>query len=67
MKEKVEAIDKDNFVYNYIMNKPEKITYETKLELSPSGGSICKTTSKYYTIDDFEVTEERIKTGKKNP
>ncbi|XVE82217.1 hypothetical protein DITRI_Ditri15bG0129900 [Diplodiscus trichospermus] len=46
------------------MNKLAKITYETKLEPSPTGGSICKTTSKYYTIGDFEVTEEGIKEGK---
>ncbi|XVE82210.1 hypothetical protein DITRI_Ditri15bG0129200 [Diplodiscus trichospermus] len=71
MKEKVEALDKDNFVYIYsviegdaLMNKLEKITYETKLESSPTGGSICKTTSKYYTIGDFEITEEGIKAGK---
>ncbi|MBA0555630.1 hypothetical protein Golob_025795, partial [Gossypium lobatum] len=44
-----------------LMNKLEKITYETKLEASPGGGSICKTSSKYYTIGDFEITEEGIK------
>ena len=71
MKEKVEALDKDNFVYSNsviegdaLMNKLEKITYETKLEPSPAGGSICKTTSKYYTNGDFEITEEGIKAGK---
>ncbi|TYH82621.1 hypothetical protein ES332_D02G074600v1 [Gossypium tomentosum] len=38
MKQKVEAVDKENFVYIYsviegdaLMNKLEKITYETKL------------------------------------
>ncbi|MBA0555631.1 hypothetical protein Golob_025795, partial [Gossypium lobatum] len=42
MKEKVEALDKDKLVYRYsviegdaLMNKLEKITYETKLEASP--------------------------------
>ncbi|KAB2092810.1 hypothetical protein ERO13_A02G052300v2 [Gossypium hirsutum] len=71
MKEKVEALDKDKLVYRYsviegdaLMNKLEKITYETKLEASPGGGSICKTSSKYYTIADFEITEEGIKAGK---
>ncbi|MBA0820079.1 hypothetical protein Gohar_021932 [Gossypium harknessii] len=71
MKEKVEALDKDKLVYRYsviegdaLMNKLEKITYETKLEASPGGGSICKTSSKYYTIGDFEITEEGIKAGK---
>ena len=71
MKQKVEALDKENFVYSYsviegdaLMNTLEKITYETKLELSADGGSVCKTTSKYYTIGDFELKEEGIKAGK---
>ncbi|PPD94558.1 hypothetical protein GOBAR_DD08427 [Gossypium barbadense] len=42
MKQKVEALDKENFVYitecDALMNKLEKITYETKLEASPDGG-----------------------------
>ncbi|MBA0612587.1 hypothetical protein Godav_013171, partial [Gossypium davidsonii] len=71
MKQKVEALDKKNFVYIYnviegdaLMNKLEKITYETKLEDSPDGGSICKTTCKYYTVGDFELKEEGTKAGK---
>ncbi|MBA0738037.1 hypothetical protein Gogos_011452 [Gossypium gossypioides] len=71
MKQKVEAVDKDKFVYIYsviegdaLMDKLEKITYETKLETSPDGGSVCKTTSKYYTIGEFELKEEGIKAGK---
>ncbi|XP_022741543.1 major allergen Pru av 1-like [Durio zibethinus] len=71
VKQKVEALDKENFVCRYsviegdaLMNKLEKITYETKLKLSAAGGSVCKTTSKYYTIDDFELKEEAIKAGK---
>ncbi|XVF38794.1 hypothetical protein REPUB_Repub20aG0132600 [Reevesia pubescens] len=71
MKEKVEALDKDNLIYSYsviegdaLMNKLEKITYEAKLDPSPIGGSICKMTSKYYTIGDYEITEEGIKSGK---
>ncbi|XWS44526.1 hypothetical protein CRYUN_Cryun15aG0052700 [Craigia yunnanensis] len=47
-----------------LMNKLEKVTYETKLESSPTGGSICKTTSKYYTIGEFEIKEEGIRAGK---
>ncbi|MBA0797735.1 hypothetical protein Gohar_008403 [Gossypium harknessii] len=71
MKQKVEAVDKDKFVYIYsviegdaLMDKLEKITYETQLETSPDGGSVCKTTSKYYTIGEFELKEEGIKAGK---
>ncbi|MBA0710652.1 hypothetical protein Golax_009924, partial [Gossypium laxum] len=36
----------------------------TKLEASPDGGSICKTSSKYYTIGEFELKEEGIEMGK---
>ncbi|GMJ02087.1 hypothetical protein HRI_003877900 [Hibiscus trionum] len=68
MKQKVEALDKENFKYVYsvikgdpLMNKLEKITYEIKLEASPAGGSICKTTSKYYTIGDVELKEGKEK------
>ncbi|GMJ02088.1 MLP-like protein 423 [Hibiscus trionum] len=71
MKQKVEAVDEENFAYTYsviegdaLMNKLEKITYETKMEASLDGGSVCKTTSKYYTIGDFELKEEGIKAGK---
>ncbi|KAK8365538.1 hypothetical protein V6Z12_A02G061800 [Gossypium hirsutum] len=71
MKQKVEALDKENFEYIYsviegdpLMNMLDKITYEIKLEASPGGGSICKTSSKYYTIGDIELKEEAIKAGK---
>ncbi|XWS14141.1 hypothetical protein CRYUN_Cryun36dG0098000 [Craigia yunnanensis] len=71
VKHKVEAVDKDSFTYSYsviegdaLMNTLEKITYETKLESSPEGGSICKSISKYYTIGNFEIKEEEIKAGK---
>ena len=71
MKQKVEALDKENFLYSYsviegdaLMNTLEKITYDTKLGPSAVGGSVCKTTSKYYTIGDFELKEEGIKAGK---
>ncbi|XP_022761240.1 major allergen Pru av 1-like [Durio zibethinus] len=71
VKQKIEALDKENFVYSYsiiegdaLMNTLEKITYETKLEPSAAGGSICKTTSKYYNIGDLQLKEEEIKAGK---
>ncbi|PPD81068.1 hypothetical protein GOBAR_DD21996 [Gossypium barbadense] len=35
-----------------------------RLEASPGGGSMCKTSSKYYTIGDIELKEEAIKAGK---
>ncbi|MBA0612571.1 hypothetical protein Godav_013164 [Gossypium davidsonii] len=71
MKQKVEALDEEKFEYIYsviegdpLMNMLDKITYEIKLEASPGGGSMCKTSSKYYTIGDIELKEEAIKAGK---
>ncbi|KAK4857198.1 hypothetical protein QYF36_025584 [Acer negundo] len=73
VKHKVDAVDKENLRYGYsviegdaLMNNAlEKIVYETKVSPSPSGGgSICKNTSKYYTIGEFEIQEEQIKAGK---
>ncbi|KAB2040185.1 hypothetical protein ES319_D02G064600v1 [Gossypium barbadense] len=55
MKQKVEALNTEKFEYIYS---------EIKLEDSPGGGSICKTSSKYYTIGDIELKEEAIKAGK---
>ncbi|KAF2289129.1 hypothetical protein GH714_029033 [Hevea brasiliensis] len=56
VKNKIEAIDKDNFTYSYtsIEGEPwidtlEKVYYEVKIVPSADGGSICKTTSKYYS------------------
>ncbi|KAJ9699686.1 hypothetical protein PVL29_005516 [Vitis rotundifolia] len=63
--------DKDNFTYSYsviegdaLMGTLESISYEVKLVASPDGGSICKSTSKYHTKGDFEITEDQIKAGK---
>ncbi|XP_075653093.1 major allergen Pru ar 1-like [Castanea sativa] len=71
LKHKIDAINKENFTYNYsvieggpLSDKIEKISYETKLVATPDGGSIFKSTSKYYAKDDFEIKEEQIKTGK---
>ncbi|EOY19740.1 Pathogenesis-related protein 10.5, putative [Theobroma cacao] len=38
--------------------------YDTGFVAGPDGGSVCKSTSKYYTIGDNEIKEEQIKTGK---
>ncbi|KAK6254437.1 hypothetical protein SCA6_015753 [Theobroma cacao] len=71
VKHKVDGIDKENFSYSYsviegdaLMNTLEKISYETKFVAGPDGGSVCKSTSKYYTIGDIEIKEEQIKAGK---
>ncbi|KAJ9181861.1 hypothetical protein P3X46_005908 [Hevea brasiliensis] len=70
VKNKIEAIDKDNFTYSYtsIEGEPwidtlEKVYYEVKIVPSADGGSICKTTSKYYPKGDSEINEALIKAG----
>lgn len=71
VKHKVEVVDKENFVYCYSIIEGdvlgttfEKISYETKITASPEGGSVCKNTSKYFTIGEVDITEEKIKAGK---
>ncbi|XP_059647251.1 major strawberry allergen Fra a 1-2-like [Cornus florida] len=71
VKHQVDGIDKENFVYSYsiiegdaLMGVLEKISYETKIEASSDGGSICKSNSKYHTIGDAQITEDQIKSGK---
>ncbi|MBA0797744.1 hypothetical protein Gohar_008410, partial [Gossypium harknessii] len=48
--------------FNYMKQKVEALDKENCD--SPDGGSICKTTCKYYTVGDFEHKEEGIKAGK---
>ncbi|XP_044498125.1 major strawberry allergen Fra a 1-2-like [Mangifera indica] len=67
MKHKVDALDKEKFVYNYTIfegdtlnGKFEKIVYETKWESSPDGGSIFKSTVTFYTLPGFDVPGENL-------
>ncbi|XP_044500886.1 major strawberry allergen Fra a 1-2-like [Mangifera indica] len=67
MKHKVDALDKEKFVYSYtifegdtLTDKFEKIVYETKWELSPDGGSIFKYTVTFYTLPGFDVPGENL-------
>lgn len=69
MKERTDAIDKENFMYAYsviegeaLMNKFEKLCYEYKFEGRPDGdgGSICRSNIKYYTIGNTEMKQEEI-------
>ncbi|KAL3753035.1 hypothetical protein ACJRO7_000432 [Eucalyptus globulus] len=71
VRHKVETLDKDNFTYSYSIIEGdalgttlEKISYEMKISASPEGGSVCKSTSKYFTIGEADITEEKIKAGK---
>ena len=67
----IDELSEENYTYNYtllegdaLVENLEKITYEVKFEASPSGGTISKVTSKYYTKGDFMLKEEDIKAGK---
>ncbi|MBA0710649.1 hypothetical protein Golax_009922 [Gossypium laxum] len=46
------------------MNMLDKTTYKIKLEASLGGGSICKSSSKYYNMGDIKLKEEAIKADK---
>ncbi|KAK6930227.1 Bet v I/Major latex protein [Dillenia turbinata] len=71
VKHKIEAIDKEKLTYAYTLiegdalgDKLEKICYEVKFETGADGGSICKSSSKFYTKGDAELKEEEIKAGR---
>ncbi|KAH7842225.1 hypothetical protein Vadar_002864 [Vaccinium darrowii] len=71
VKQRVDAIDKENFTYSYsviegdaLIGVFESISYHIKIVASPDGGSICKNRSIYRTKADAQVTEEEIKSGK---
>ncbi|MED6125030.1 hypothetical protein PIB30_064567 [Stylosanthes scabra] len=68
---KVEAIDEANYGYNYsvvggvaLPETMEKITFETKLEEGPNGGSIGKVIVKCHPKGDAKPDEEDMKKGK---
>ena len=70
MKNKIEAIDNDNFTYAYSaiegdpwMDSLEKAFYEVKIVASADGGCICECTSKYYATGDGQLNEDHIKAG----
>ncbi|GFZ13936.1 hypothetical protein Acr_24g0001260 [Actinidia rufa] len=71
VKQRVDAIDKENFTYSYTIIEGdaltdifESISYHIKIVPTPDGGSICKNRSIYTTKGDAQVSEEEIKTGK---
>ncbi|XP_057470695.1 major allergen Pru ar 1-like [Actinidia eriantha] len=71
VKQRVDAIDKENFTYSYtiiegdvLTNTFESIFYHIKIVASPDGGSICKTRSIYTTKGDAHISEDEIKAGK---
>lgn len=73
MKHRVDAIDVENYVYHYtiiegtaLSDPLEKISYEYKTVPSPDHGGGCtiKSTTKYYTKGDTQLTEEFLKASK---
>ncbi|KDP26937.1 hypothetical protein JCGZ_21030 [Jatropha curcas] len=70
VKNRIDAIDKDNFIYNYTTfegalwsNTIEKVSYEIKLVSAPNGGSIVKSIGKDYAKGDAKIDGEVIKAG----
>ncbi|XP_050210875.1 major allergen Pru av 1-like [Mercurialis annua] len=70
IKSEIEATDKDNFTHCYTIFEGEpwqegldKTSFEVKVSASSDGGSIIKSTSKYYPKPGCEINEERIKIG----
>ncbi|XP_038700335.1 major allergen Pru ar 1-like [Tripterygium wilfordii] len=68
VKHRVDSIDKEKFIYNYTVieggaldDTLEKITYENKIVPSLDGGSVWKTTCKFYPKGDKQVDEEKCK------
>ncbi|RDX84738.1 hypothetical protein CR513_34167, partial [Mucuna pruriens] len=68
VKHKVDVVDVDNYVYHYtivegsvVSEALEKVSYEYKLVGRPDGGCIIKSTRKYYTKGDAQLTQEFLK------
>ncbi|KAE9610022.1 putative START-like domain, Bet v I type allergen [Lupinus albus] len=73
LKQKIEVLDKDNLVCKYTLiegdplgNMFESITYDVKFEANSDGGCLCKMTSIYNTIGDFDVKEEEVEEGRES-
>ncbi|XP_012457149.1 major pollen allergen Bet v 1-E [Gossypium raimondii] len=68
MKHQIGGHDESSFSYSYDLieggplgDKLEKISYENKFEAAAGGGSICKSSMKFYTVGDNVITEDEIK------
>ncbi|KAJ0092032.1 hypothetical protein Patl1_24971 [Pistacia atlantica] len=72
VKHRIDEIDEKNLVCKYTMiegdalgDKLESIVYEVKFEAdSDGGGCICKMTSHYHMVGEFEIRKEEIEAGK---
>ncbi|KAM7280350.1 hypothetical protein ACFE04_007484 [Oxalis oulophora] len=75
LKQRIDSIDSENFTYCYsivggdaIVNKVQKISFETKILPSPDGGgSILKNKSTHYAVGEINLSdiEEQLKAGEK--
>ncbi|XP_024017529.1 major allergen Pru ar 1-like [Morus notabilis] len=71
VKQKLDAVDLDNLSYSHsliegdvLSAELEKISHQTKFVASPDGGAIIKVNTKFYTIGDAPINEEKAKEGK---
>ncbi|XP_057475518.1 major allergen Pru ar 1-like [Actinidia eriantha] len=71
VKHRTDGLDKENFTYSYSIIEGgaldifESISYHIKIVATPDGGCICKNRSIYQPKCDAQVSEEKIKAGKK--
>ncbi|KAI8009467.1 Major strawberry allergen Fra a 1.06 [Camellia lanceoleosa] len=70
VKHRVDEVNEEAYKYNYtliegdvLMGKFEKICYEIELVASADGGSITKSTTKYYPLGNYVINEEELKAG----
>ncbi|TYI07084.1 hypothetical protein ES332_A10G202400v1 [Gossypium tomentosum] len=68
MKHQIGGHDENKFSYSYSLieggplgDKLEKINYENKFEAAVGGGTVCKSSKKFYTVGDYVITEDEIK------
>ncbi|KAK7329504.1 hypothetical protein VNO77_23674 [Canavalia gladiata] len=68
---RVDAIDEATFVYNFsiiegtgLADTLEKVSFESKLEEGPNGGSIRKVRVQFFTKGDATFSEEELKANK---
>ncbi|XP_043694847.1 major allergen Pru ar 1-like isoform X1 [Telopea speciosissima] len=71
IKHRIEEVDEHNFKCKFTLiegavigEKIEKVVDTVQFVASADGGSICKTTSEFYTIGDYKMGEDEIQMGK---
>ncbi|KAL1372446.1 hypothetical protein HN51_002605 [Arachis hypogaea] len=73
LKHRIDELDKDNLVCKYTLiegdplgDKLESVAYEVRFEATDDGGCLCKMSSNYNTIGEYQVTEEEVKEGRES-